>query len=151
MITHSRGSKFHSRRDNQPPHSPAAHAASPVPGHPEVSAPESVYVCTRPHAGGGVLGAFCVLILHTRVCLRDVSTAAEHLRVCSVTQSCLTSCSPMDHSLPGSSLHGILQARILEWVAIPFSRDLPNPGIESTSLTSPALAGGFFTRVSKAP
>ena len=31
---------------------------------------------------------------------------------------------------PGSSVHGILQARILEWIAIPFSRDLPNPGIE---------------------
>ena len=39
-----------------------------------------------------------------------------------VTQSCLTLCDPMDYSLPGSSAHGILQARILEWVAIPFSR-----------------------------
>ena len=36
----------------------------------------------------------------------------------------------MDCSPPGSSIHGILQARILEWVAIAFSRDLPNPGIE---------------------
>ena len=34
------------------------------------------------------------------------------------------SCDPMDHSLPGSSVHGILQARILEWVAISFSRRL---------------------------
>ena len=33
------------------------------------------------------------------------------------------------YSLPGSSIHEILQARILEWVSIPFSRDLPNPGI----------------------
>ena len=39
-----------------------------------------------------------------------------------VTQSCSTLCDPMDCSPPGSSLHGILQARILEWVAIPFSR-----------------------------
>ena len=39
-----------------------------------------------------------------------------------VTQSCLTLCDPMDCSLPGSSVHGFLQARILEWVAIPFSR-----------------------------
>ena len=39
-----------------------------------------------------------------------------------VTQSCLTLFDPMDCSPPGSSLHGILQARILEWVAIPFSR-----------------------------
>ena len=37
-------------------------------------------------------------------------------------QSCLTLCNPMDCSLPVSSVHGILQARILEWVAIPFSR-----------------------------
>ena len=37
-------------------------------------------------------------------------------------QSCLTLCDPMDCSLPGSSIHGIFQARILEWVAISFSR-----------------------------
>ena len=37
-------------------------------------------------------------------------------------QSCLTLCDPMDCSPPGSSVHGILQSRILEWVAIPFSR-----------------------------
>ena len=42
-------------------------------------------------------------------------------------------------------IHGILQARILEWVAISFSRDLPNPGIEPASLMSPVLAGGFST------
>ena len=39
-----------------------------------------------------------------------------------VTQSCPTLCDPMDCSLPGFSVHGILQARILEWVAIPLSR-----------------------------
>ena len=39
-------------------------------------------------------------------------------------QSCLTLCDPMDHSLPGSSVHGIFQARVLEWVAIAFSEDL---------------------------
>ena len=37
-------------------------------------------------------------------------------------QSCLTLWEPMDCSLPGSSVHGILQARILEWVDMPFSR-----------------------------
>ena len=41
---------------------------------------------------------------------------------CLVAPSCLTLCDPMDCSLPGFSVHGILQARILEWVAIPFSR-----------------------------
>ena len=51
----------------------------------------------------------------------------------------------MDYSLPGSSVHGTFQARILEWVAISFSGDLPEPGMEHESLVSPALVGGFFT------
>ena len=42
--------------------------------------------------------------------------------LCLVTRSCLTLCNPMDYSPPGSSFHGILQERILEWVAILFSR-----------------------------
>ena len=42
--------------------------------------------------------------------------------VCVLTQSCLPLCNPMDYSPPGSSVQGILQARILEWVAIPFSK-----------------------------
>ena len=54
-------------------------------------------------------------------------------------------CDPMDCSLPGFSAYGIFQARILEWVAISSSRDLPDPGIESATPVSPALAGGFFT------
>ena len=45
-----------------------------------------------------------------------------------VAQSCPTLCDPMDCNLLGSSVHGILQARTLEWVVIPFSRELPNPG-----------------------
>ena len=51
----------------------------------------------------------------------------------------------MDYSLPGSSVHGILWARMLESVAIPFSRGSSQPEIKPTSLMSPALAGGFFT------
>ena len=47
-----------------------------------------------------------------------------------VTQSCPTLWDPMDCSPPGSTIHEIFQARILEWVAISFSRDLPNPGIQ---------------------
>ena len=41
--------------------------------------------------------------------------------------SCVILCDPMDCSLPDSSVHGILQARILEWVAIPFSRESSRP------------------------
>ena len=48
-----------------------------------------------------------------------------------VSQSCPTLCDPMDYTA-----HGILQARVMEWVAFPFSRDLPNSWIE---LRSPAL------------
>ena len=57
----------------------------------------------------------------------------------------LTLCNPMDCSLPSSSVHGILQARILEWVVMSFSRDLPDPGTEPSSPLSLALIGGFFT------
>ena len=52
------------------------------------------------------------------------------------SQSGLTLCDAIDCGPPGSSVHGILQARTLDWVAISFSRDLPTPGIE---LRSPAL------------
>ena len=53
-------------------------------------------------------------------------------------QSCLTLCDPMNYSLPeGSSVPGILQERILEWVACPPPGNLPKPEIEPASLTSP--------------
>ena len=52
------------------------------------------------------------------------------LCVCLVTQLCLTLCDLMDYSPPVSSVHGILQARILEYISSPFSTDLPDPGIE---------------------
>ena len=64
---------------------------------------------------------------------------------CSVDQLNPTLWDSMDYSPPGFSLHGIPQARILEWVAISSPEDLPNPGTELESLVSPALAGGFFT------
>ena len=52
-----------------------------------------------------------------------------------VAQLCPTLCSPMECSPPDSSVHEILQARILEWVAILFFRDLPNPVIKPRSPT----------------
>ena len=60
-------------------------------------------------------------------------------------QLCPTLCIPIDYSMLGSSVHGILYARILEWVAIPFFKGFSNPGIEPVSLMSPALAGGSLT------
>ena len=50
-----------------------------------------------------------------------------------VAQLCLTLSDPMNCNLPGSSVLGILQTRVLVWAAIPFSRDLPNPGIKPES------------------
>ena len=55
------------------------------------------------------------------------------------TKSCLTLCDPRGCTLPGSSVHEISQARVLEWVAISFYRGPSHPGIE------PLLAGKFFT------
>ena len=48
----------------------------------------------------------------------------------------------MDSSLPGSSVHGISQTGIMEWLPFPSPGDLPDPGIKAMS---PAFAGGFFT------
>ena len=62
--------------------------------------------------------------------------------MCLVGQSCLTLYNPMDCSPPGSSIHGILQARTLEWVAVSFSRGSSWP---RNRTGSPTFAGGFFT------
>ena len=59
-----------------------------------------------------------------------------------VTQSCPTLCNPMDCSPPGFSVHGILQARILEWVAISFFRESFQ---SSDQIRVSCIAGGFFT------
>ena len=59
-----------------------------------------------------------------------------------VTQSCPTLCDPMDCSPSGSSVHGILQARILEWIGIPFSRGSSQPR-DRTQVS--CIAGRFFT------
>ena len=63
-----------------------------------------------------------------------------HVHVC-VSQSCPALCDPMDCSPPGSSVHGILQARILQWVTIPFSRGSSWP--RNWTQVS-CIAGGFF-------
>ena len=72
-------------------------------------------------------------------CIKCLIIIGLHLSllVCMlVSQWCLTLCDSMDCRPPGFSVHGIVQARILECIAIIFPRDLPNPGIEPGS---PAL------------
>ena len=59
-----------------------------------------------------------------------------------VAHSCPAFCDPMDHSPPGSSVQGIHQARILEWVAIPFSRGFSR---RKDQIWVPCIAGKFFT------
>ena len=63
-------------------------------------------------------------------------------------QSCPALSDPMDCSLPGSSVHGISQARILEWVPFPAPEELPDPGIIAVSPVSPTLPGRFLTTAS---
>ena len=101
-------------------------------------------------ANKGISAALLVFNLHTRpeppkmrafrcprlLCVRVCGC------VCQSLQSCLTPCEPKDCSPPGSSVHGILQARILEWVAIPFSRGSSRPGGQTWVS---CIAGGFFT------
>ena len=76
----------------------------------------------------------CMCVCYTHVCFHAKSL-----------QSCLTLYDHRECNLPGYSIHGILQSRTLEWVAVPSSRDLPAPGIQPASSMSPALAGGSFT------
>ena len=64
--------------------------------------------------------------------------------VCLVTSVMSSSLQLIDCSPPGSSVHGSLQPRILEWAAMPLSRGFSHPGIQVTPLMSPALAGRFF-------
>ena len=60
-------------------------------------------------------------------------------------QLCSTLCDPMDCSLPGSPVHGILQARILEWVAVPYSRGSSQPRDRTHISCGFCSAGEFFT------
>ena len=64
--------------------------------------------------------------------------------VCSVASVCLTLCDPMDCSPAGSSVHGILQARILEWVAIPSSRESSQPRDWDWVSCVSCIASSFF-------
>ena len=68
-----------------------------------------------------------------------------HVCACVHAQLYLTFCNSMDCSPPGSSVYGISQARILEWLPFPTPGDLPKAGIETASPVSPVLAGGYFT------
>ena len=71
--------------------------------------------------------------------------------LCLVTQSCLTLCNPMDYSPPGSSVHGILLARILERVAMSFSRRLFSVGSDGKESTCNARELGWTPGSGRSP
>ena len=66
-------------------------------------------------------------------------------------QSCLTLCDPMDCTPPGFSVHGILQARILEWLAVPSSRGSSQPRDQSCISYVSCFGRGFFIGPSRKP
>ena len=98
------------------------------------------------------LGFYCLfkqfLLKYSRftvLCLFLLYSKVNRLYVCVCSVACRVQLGdPVDCTLPGSSVHGIFQARILECVAMPSSRDLPDSGIEPGSLKPPALAGRFL-------
>ena len=82
---------------------------------------------------------------HLRAVQRPCRPGAQASTCVLSFQSCPTLCEPVDFSLKGPSVRGILQARILKGCPCSPPGDLPHPGTEPMSLVSPALAGGFFT------
>ena len=84
----------------------------PAPGGDGTQAAPLPWVSGRAHR-------HCNRTGHTRYVFRKKESGVTHL--------CPTFCDPMDCSLPGSSIHGIFQARVLEWVAISFSRGSSQP------------------------
>ena len=102
-----------------------------------------------PCQGIGSCTKWVLFFLHPKISLPGHMTSGLTILVLILYAQSLQSCpvffNPLDWSPPGSSVCGILQARILEWWPCLPPGDLPNPGIKPTSLVSPALAGGFFT------
>ena len=88
-----------------------------------------------------MLSRFVIVFLPRSKCLL-ISWLQSLPWFCEVAQSCLTLCDPVDCSLPSSSVRGILQARILEWVTFPFSRGSSQPW-DRTQVS--VIAGRHFT------
>ena len=107
-------------------------APSPAKG-PHPAPPQS---WTRPFSQDLSTSGLSPMSLCLLICKMGITTTPFSSVCVSVTQLCLTLCDCMDCSPPGSSVHGILQARILAWVAVSFSRD-------RTQVSH--IAGRFFT------
>ena len=93
----------------------------------------SLYILCKQH----------LLYFYNTLPSRNTITYLESL----VAQSCLTLCDPTDCSLPGSSVHGIFQARVLEWVAVSFSRGSSQP--RDQTWVSHIAGRGFIVRATR--
>ena len=91
------------------------------------------YIYTYTHAFLFIL--FSITVYHDILC--RVPCAIRARMHDQSLQSCLPLCDPVDRSPPGSSIHGILQARILEWVAMSFSRQSSQPRDKPASFVAP--------------
>ena len=113
---------------------------------------EKLYTVDKTRPGADCGSDHELLITKFRLKLKKVGKTTRPFRcdinhipysgISEVAQSCPTLCDPVDCSPPGSSIHGILQAGILEWLPFPSRGDLPNPGIEPRS---PALQADAVT------
>ena len=104
-----------------------------------------MYILYTPKQAGSSSKIWMLLFIfffHTSYLHFVQQTTSHRVWLVLVSQLCLTLCDPMDHSPPGSSVHGILQARILEWVAISFSGTSSQPR-DRTWVS--CIASRFFT------
>ena len=92
-----------------------------------------------------ILGTLLIPAQEVTVSLAQLCPRKASCLPAKLLQLCPTLCNPMDYSPPGSSVYGILQARILEWVVMPSSRGSSRPRDRTHVSCSSCIAGRFFT------
>ena len=102
------------------------------------STPSNPHVLTRPECRWSLVSIMKIQVKQSHV----KNALCMHAKL---LQSCSTLCDPVEHSLPGSSLHGTIQARILEWVAMPSSRGSSWPRDQPRDSCGSCISGRFFT------
>ena len=126
---------WHPRAARPGPEAPA-HRCKPVFHRSSPHAPPSCTLSPSPRAAPSLLPS------HSPP---PAQTSSAEWCVCPVAQSCPAPCDPMDCSPPGSSVHGIRQARVLEWAAVSFSRGSSRPRDRTCTSYVPCIVGRCFT------